>query len=316
MAPPPAEAQPASSIGQRQPGPWQRRAQQLRDCLADPAAALKEARMRAAPHLSDLFASADEASAALLETDAERAAFVALAEANATPGTGVALRPAELAERAAVPAQLCETLGSTYGTLFHVDPAGRISLAADIPAVAYSLSSSRSGVPTVRRGPMVLKVPLVLRRVRRLTFASMGTGLRKAVTQLSELSDEAVWVMAAGLRAFLRPKGFRTPPVQLQSGVAAAAQGGPSAAVAAYPTRSSGSAVVSGNGPPAGSSKQLDGGAADAAPSHPAETVADAAPGSDMASPSEQAQIACAVPEESAGTSLGKFRMLTVGVRV
>ncbi len=306
----PAEARPASKHKQHQPGPWQQRAQQLRACVADTAAALSEARTRVVPHFSDLFASADEASAALLETDAERAAFIALAEANATPGTGVSLEPAELAERAAVPAQLCKTLGSTCGSLFHMDPAGRISLTVDTPAVAYSLPSSRSGLPLIRHGPLVLGVPHVRRHVRRVTVANMVKGLRTALSQLTELSDEAVWAMAAGVWALTSPKGTWTPPVHSSPGAAVAVQGGVTAAVAARPTCDGSSAAIAEISLPAGGAEQREDGAAHAAPPPPVEADADAAPGTDMVSPNEQPPVACAMAVDLAATSVGKLSSL------
>ena len=224
--PAPAAMQPQPSpsmIPSPSPAPppsWQTQAEAMRAALPDACRAMGEARTRMAPRLSSVFASADEASAALLETDAQRAAFICLAEANACPGTGVAFTAEQLAERIGGSANarqslvgVCGSLVGRHGCLFCADDEGRISLAVDIPAVAYMTGHSMRPGRTVRlrQGRLLVAVQALLRRDLRspLSVPAVAAWLRKRVPPLEELSDEAVWVVLAGLQALPYPKEFR-----------------------------------------------------------------------------------------------------------
>ena len=259
------------------------------------------------PHADALFASADEASAALLETDAARAAFEALAQANATPGTGIKLTPAELSERVASHTRVCEVLIGQSGPLIVVDSARRMSLAVDIPAVAYMPASALRGMPRRRSGPLVLAVPSVLRRAPKpLTPAGVAEGLRKAFPQLAELSDAAWWVTAAGVLALPSPRrGLWEATASIRCRAAVEARAG-TAEYAAGPTPTHGVAAATATALPAGEAAQSDDTAADTAAEPPREALTLAAPAADKVSLGGQCEVESAVgePTFSAGTPL------------
>jgi len=279
--------------------------------VPDSTSALNEARTGVVPHADALFASADEASAALLETDAARTAFEALAQANATPGTDIKLPPTELSKRVSSPAQVCKELVSQSGPLVVVDGARRMSLAIDIPAVAYMPASALRGMPRRRSGPLVLAVPSVLRRAPKpLTPAGVAEGLRKAFPQLAELSNAAWWVMAAGVLALPSTrKGHWEATASIRSGAAVEARVG-AAEYAAGPTPTQGIAAASVSAVPAGEAAQPDDAAADTAATTPTETLIAAAPANpnppatDKVSVGEQCEMESAAPALAAGTPL------------
>ena len=225
---PPAPVQVQCSPSVASPASWQQRAEALRAALPDASRALQEARTRVAPRLRSVFASADEASAALLETDAERDAFMCMAEASACPGTGVALTAEQLAERLASSADvresltgLCGTLASRHSCLFTADDSGCISLAVDIPAVAYMPGHTGRR----RQGPLALAVQLPSHSDCRRSLQyvpAKAASLRKRVPALKELSDDAIWVMVAGLQAISPVRRLSMPPegAAMRSGAA------------------------------------------------------------------------------------------------